>query len=59
MCVVVLFVQIPKVYWDHSTERVLTMEFVDGCQINDLKFMKESKVPINQVCSCVMFYEIN
>ncbi len=28
-------VQVPKVYWQHSSSRVLTMEFVEGVKLND------------------------
>ncbi|MCE8422546.1 MAG: AarF/ABC1/UbiB kinase family protein [Candidatus Methanoperedens sp.] len=29
-------VRIPKVYWEHTTRRVLTMEFFEGVKISDL-----------------------
>ncbi|MDR1432549.1 MAG: AarF/ABC1/UbiB kinase family protein [Propionibacteriaceae bacterium] len=29
-------VEMPKIYWSHTTSRVLTMEFMDGVKINDL-----------------------
>ena len=28
---------VPKVYWEHSSETVLTMEYVDGIKISDFK----------------------
>lgn len=34
------WLKIPKVYWDISSRRVLTMEFVEGGQINDLKYIQ-------------------
>jgi predicted unusual protein kinase regulating ubiquinone biosynthesis (AarF/ABC1/UbiB family) len=27
---------VPRIYWEHTTKRVLTMEFVDGIKITDL-----------------------
>jgi ubiquinone biosynthesis protein len=30
-------VKVPKIYWDHSGERVLTMEFVEGCRVDDIE----------------------
>ncbi len=34
-------IRIPEVYWDYSTKRVLTMEFVEGIKINDVKSLDE------------------
>jgi ubiquinone biosynthesis protein len=31
-------VVVPKVYWDYSTARILTLEFVDGVQLADLDY---------------------
>jgi len=31
-----MHVDIPKIYWEHSTRRVLTMEYMDGARIDDL-----------------------
>lgn len=33
--------KLPKIYWNYSTKRVLTMEFIDGIKINDLKKISE------------------
>src|SRR3989344_461959 len=30
-------VVIPKMFWSHTTERVLTMEYLDGTKVSDLK----------------------
>jgi ubiquinone biosynthesis protein len=29
-------IKIPKVYWDYTTDKVLTLEFIDGAKIRDL-----------------------
>ncbi|WP_445506143.1 ABC1 kinase family protein [Niallia sp. 03190] len=34
-------VHTPAIFWNYSTERLLTMEFLDGIKINDLKRMEE------------------
>ena len=39
-----MFVQIPKVYDNLSTSRVLTMEFVEGGQVNDVGYMKMHRI---------------
>ena len=37
--------QIPKVYWDQTGQRVLTMAFEEGCIATDVKELKR------QVCA--------
>ncbi|XP_066463713.1 aarF domain-containing protein kinase 1 isoform X2 [Eleutherodactylus coqui] len=43
------FLRIPKIHWDMSTERVLVMEYVEGGQANDLKYMKRNNIDVNKV----------
>lgn len=38
------WLKVPKVYDDLSTQRVLIMEFVEGGQVNDLKYIKQEKI---------------
>ncbi|XP_030751618.1 uncharacterized aarF domain-containing protein kinase 1-like [Sitophilus oryzae] len=38
------WLKVPKVRWDMTTPRVLTMEFVEGGQVNDLKYINEHKI---------------
>ncbi|CAI9091698.1 OLC1v1026791C3 [Oldenlandia corymbosa var. corymbosa] len=35
------FVYAPLVYWNLSTSKLLTMEYIDGVQVNDLKSIQE------------------
>jgi len=35
---------VPKVYWDLTTESVLTMEFIDGCCIDDLEGLQAAGI---------------
>jgi ubiquinone biosynthesis protein len=37
-------VVIPKVYWDTSTKKVLTMEFIDGVSLDSKKELMEMKI---------------
>jgi aarF domain-containing kinase len=37
------------VYWDLSTERVLVMEYCEGGQINDLKYINKKKISTREV----------
>jgi ubiquinone biosynthesis protein len=34
-------VRVPKVYWRHSTQNVLTLEFIEGCKLDDKAQMRE------------------
>ncbi|XP_069049077.1 aarF domain-containing protein kinase 1 isoform X2 [Lepisosteus oculatus] len=43
------FLKVPKIHWDLSTTRVLTMEFMDGGQVNDREYMKEHDIDVNEV----------
>ncbi|XP_033328230.1 aarF domain containing kinase 1 [Megalopta genalis] len=45
------WLKIPKIYWDISSHRVLTMEFVDGGQVNDLKYIQNNKLNAYEVSS--------
>lgn len=43
------FLKVPKIHWDLSTKRILTMEFVEGGQVNDLEYMKENCIDVNEI----------
>ncbi|CAI5478359.1 unnamed protein product [Closterium sp. Yama58-4] len=34
-------VKVPKILWDFTTKRILTMEFMNGCKIDDLEGIKK------------------
>lgn len=38
------WLKIPKIYWDLTTERVLTMEFTEGAQVTDLEYIKNLNI---------------
>ncbi|XP_011535287.1 aarF domain-containing protein kinase 1 isoform X3 [Homo sapiens] len=42
-------VEVPRIHWDLSTERVLLMEFVDGGQVNDRDYMERNKIDVNEI----------
>lgn len=44
------FLHIPKIYFDLSSEKVLTMEFCEGAQINDTDFFKNNDIDTNDLC---------
>ncbi|KAM9294328.1 aarF domain-containing protein kinase 1 [Gastrophryne carolinensis] len=43
------FLKIPRIHWDLSTRRVLVMEFMEGGQVNDRKYMERNKIDVDQV----------
>ena len=43
------FLKVPKIYWDLSSERVLTMEFCEGGKVNDREYMKQHKISVDEV----------
>lgn len=44
----------PKVYWDHSTSRVITLEFMEGVKIRDLEGLKELGVSPTDVAKKII-----
>lgn len=38
------WLRVPKIYWEHTTERVLVMEYVEGGQVDDLQYMQKNKI---------------
>ncbi|MDK2893017.1 AarF/ABC1/UbiB kinase family protein [Methanohalophilus sp.] len=40
---------IPRVYWDYSSEKVLTLEFIDGVKCDDFEKVKEMGVDVKKV----------
>lgn len=47
------FVYAPKVHWSLSTTKLLTMEFMDGAQINDVTSIKRLGLPPHEVAKLV------
>lgn len=39
----------PKIYWDLTTERVLTMEYCEGGQVNDKAYMEKHGISVEDV----------
>jgi len=43
------WVKLPTMYTDHCSERVLTMEYMEGGQVNDDKYLKDHNIDYEQV----------
>ncbi|CAI4225056.1 unnamed protein product [Auanema sp. JU1783] len=44
------FLKIPKIIYDLSTPRVLTMEFCEGAQVDDVNYMKANNINRHDIC---------
>ncbi len=44
-------IYIPRVYWEYSTSRVLTMEFVPGVKLGDVAQLKEQGQDLQQIAN--------
>ncbi|XP_020288052.1 uncharacterized aarF domain-containing protein kinase 1 [Pseudomyrmex gracilis] len=45
------WLRVPAIYWDMSSSRVLTMEFLEGGQVNDLEYMRVHRLNPYEVTS--------
>ncbi|XP_017772588.1 PREDICTED: uncharacterized aarF domain-containing protein kinase 1 [Nicrophorus vespilloides] len=43
------WLKIPNIRWDYTTSRVLTMGYVEGGQVNDLKYINENKISAYEI----------
>lgn len=43
--------KVPRVFWDLTTEGVLTMEFVDGLKVSDVEPLKQAGIATEQVAA--------
>lgn len=43
------WLKVPRIYWEHTTPRVLVMEYVNGGQVNDYNYIK---VLYSFLCRC-------
>ena len=46
-------------YTDHCSERVLTMEYMEGGQVNDDKYLKDHNIDYEQVSRLLVFIKIS
>ena len=48
-------IKIPNIYWDYTTKKVLTLEFIDGQEISKVKLgQKEKKQIVKLVADCFL-----
>lgn len=53
--------QVPEIHWNLSTNRILTMEFIEGGQVNDRDYMKKHNINVNEVSwyiVCVLYRSV-
>ncbi|CAD5231580.1 unnamed protein product [Bursaphelenchus xylophilus] len=44
------FLEVPKIYLDLCSEKVLTMQFCEGCQISDVDYFRTNNIDTHDVC---------
>jgi len=42
-------VQVPSVYWEMTTDRVMTMEYCPGGQVNDREYIIKNNISVSEV----------
>lgn len=42
-------VYIPKIFWEHSNEAILTMEFIDGIKISEIKHLESAGYDLQKI----------
>ncbi len=40
---------IPTIYWDYTTNKILTMQFINGIELHDIKEIKRKKINIKKI----------
>ncbi|XP_031684390.1 aarF domain-containing protein kinase 1 isoform X2 [Oncorhynchus kisutch] len=43
------WLKVPKIHWDLSTRRILTMDFAEGGQVNDRDYMRRHSINVNEI----------
>ncbi|XP_059210038.1 aarF domain-containing protein kinase 1 [Centropristis striata] len=43
------FFKVPRIHWDLSTKRILTMEFIEGGHVNDRDYMMKHGINVNEI----------
>src|ERR1700730_1207854 len=48
-------IRVPQVYWDYTTEKVLTMERVQGIRIDDVAAIRKAGFDGTELCEALLF----
>ncbi|XP_033844690.1 aarF domain-containing protein kinase 1 [Periophthalmus magnuspinnatus] len=43
------FLKVPKIHWDLSTKRILTMDLAEGGQVNDKEYIQKHGISVNEL----------
>ena len=43
------WLKVPEIFWEHTTSRVLVMEYCTGCHINDVQSLRRQNVDVYDV----------
>ena len=50
------YVYVPKIFWDKSKKRILTMEFINGVKVSDLEGIKALGLDLKDVCLILLIF---
>ena len=45
---------VPKIYWNYTSEKVLTLDWVEGISIREKTLLEENKIDINNIASDII-----
>ena len=45
---------VPKIYWNYTSEKVLTLDWVEGISIREKALLEENKIDINNIASDII-----
>uniref|UniRef100_A0A0N5CH68 Protein kinase domain-containing protein n=1 Tax=Strongyloides papillosus TaxID=174720 RepID=A0A0N5CH68_STREA len=45
------FLKVPEIKYNYCTKQILTMEFCEGKQINDIEYLKRENINVHDICS--------
>jgi aarF domain-containing kinase len=43
------YVHVPKVHWEHTSTRVLVMDYIEGCKISDVKYLRDNGFSLKDI----------
>jgi predicted unusual protein kinase regulating ubiquinone biosynthesis (AarF/ABC1/UbiB family) len=46
---------VPKIYWEYTTKRVLTMEYIDGVKVTDFEGLKRIGVDTTDIAKIIVY----
>ncbi len=45
---------VPKIYWNYTTEKVLTLDWIEGISIREKEILKSKKINIENIATDII-----